>query len=342
MSVTHQMIAARLGVSRAAVGFALRGDGHVSDETRRAVLDIARDMGYTPGTNRDARLLAARRNNTKVPTGIIAVVSAVGIEARFERISAYHGPLMVGIEMAALDYELALLVCSIATNRVPFVLRDGGVDGVISTESSAQVNEIIERHSLRSVMIGTDSPVGSKGDSIMPDETAGFTQVIDHLLELGHRQIGLINFGQELPNAVTRQNACINALRRHRLDPDVVLTTTRVYNLHDGAVSNALDEMLAICPDTTGIICYNDWVAMEAVRALAARGLSVPRDMSVVGFDDTSLDHGFTPALTTVRTPRIQIGSRAVELLVAQPHEPVTEYVPVEFIVRDSSGPPRR
>jgi len=339
LSVTQEKIAKRVGVSRTAVGFALRGDGHVSDETRQLILEAAHEMGYTAGSNREARLLAARRNNTRIPTGIVAVVSAVGIEARMENVSAYHGPLMAGIEMAAADHELALLVCSINAHRVPFVLRDGGVDGVICTESNAEVNDIVHRHNLRCVHVGVHGPAGGTGDVILPDESAGITSAVGRLMDLGHKSIGFISYTMDSPNAATRHRAYVDALYCNGIKFDADQSTATVTSVHNGMVGVAIDELLARCPRMTAIVCYNDWIAMEAIRALNKRGLNVPGDISVTGFDDTSLDHGFSPALSTVRTPRQQMGCRAVELLVSADHAPVTELVPVAFITRDSTGP---
>jgi DNA-binding LacI/PurR family transcriptional regulator len=189
------------------------------------------------------------------------------------------------------------------------------------------------------------------------DDERAAAAAAEHLLQLGHRQIGILSFalardGVQGPAGPERQQSATYAVTRARLSgyrnaltaAGLAWDEVEVYECHfRSGADQAVRHLLARRPRPTAVLATNDELALAAVATVAQDGLRVPDDLSVVGFDDTPRAQRVTPALTTVRQPHVEKGKRAGELLLeALQGEPTPppEWLPTELIIRDSTGPP--
>src|SRR5215813_7682727 len=143
------------------------------------------------------------------------------------------------------------------------------------------------------------------------DYLTGISQSIDHLIDLGHRQVAVISGPQTNRTAVALRKAIVEELERRRLQPSPILESN--FKVDGGA--SAVQIILGQSSIPTAIFCSNDLIAMGAMSALEEAGVKVPEDVSVVGFDDIFFARLSRPPLTTVRIPREQLGEMAFKAL---------------------------
>ncbi len=343
MTATIGDVARRAGVSTATVSRVLAGLGGAGLETRERVLDAARELGYRPSGV--ARSLKRRTTQT---LGLIIT----DIE------NPFFPQLVRAVEDVAREHGFALLLCN-ATDDVDReasyldLLVDRRVDGVIIAVSGlgARHGEWLAEPPLPIVLVNTVAP-GLPHPSIASDSVDGGRQAGTHLLDLGHRRIGILTAGARNADAPARVAGVRKALAAFGLDPD---TAPVVFGEPDvGGGETALCQLLELAPDTTGVVAYNDLMAIGAMRAIRASGRMVPGDISVVGFDDVAIAAYTDPPLTTVAQSIAELGRWAVERLVerlastepdrdadgGRDHVVPRTVLPVRLVARGSSGPP--
>jgi LacI family transcriptional regulator len=173
----------------------------------------------------------------------------------------------------------------------------------------------------------------------VPDHRQGGAAAARHLLDLGHRRLGVITGPEQLSSVAERLAGFEEQVRSAgHPDPAVVFAD---FTREGGAA--AVESLMSEAPETTGVLALNDLMAAGAIRRLEQLGLTVPGDVSVVGFDDIPLAADFHPSLTTVRIPLEEIGAAAMRLALSL--DPGSEYAPTEvfgteLVVRQSTGPP--
>lgn len=337
--VTIEKVAERAGVSVATVSRALRGLPNVSPKTRDRVVSVAAMLNYRPDPN--AARLAAGRTRT-IAVGVVAIPIW------------YTGQVVSGIEavLTSRGYDLTLLL--IADDRVrarAFGDVGGGVskraDGAIIVDlvPTGADRALLEEHRVPWVMVGADC---ATIDSVVIDNAEGAMLATRHLLELGHRSIGLISGGPAAFPASSppqRRAGFLRALSQSgvRFDPKA----ERVGDFSALGGYEAMQTLLDLDERPTAVFAMSDEMAMGAIKACVDAGLSVPEDISVVGFDD--VDWAFTMGLTTVRQDATELGAIAARLMIERlagtPSGPDCERrlvtVPTELVVRTSTAPPR-
>jgi DNA-binding LacI/PurR family transcriptional regulator len=203
-------------------------------------------------------------------------------------------------------------------------------------------------------IVTVDQEVMADAPSINVDDRAGARAAAQHLLELGHRRVGIVNLrptdrddaaAEDVevlsnPPAAERNRGWRDALSAAGVEPVTVLAAFRPAE----AAYDAARELLDAPDRPTGVLCFSDAYAAQAVRAAEDLGLRVPEDVSVVGFDDSPVATSVRPELTTVRQPTAEKGRLAVRALAAlMAGEPVADHrvlLPTELVVRDSTAPP--
>ena len=176
-------------------------------------------------------------------------------------------------------------------------------------------------------------------DHVMCDYRGGAEQVMNYLLQLGHRKIGLITGA---PEAFTARDVIAmyeQKLRAAGLDPPPTMRADGRFTEDGGA--KAAEKILERHPDVTAVFAGNDKMALGAMHQLRRRGRSIPGDVSVVGFDDLGHSAFVNPSLTTVHLPLYEVGTLACERLVERVHgkiDRVADRLPTHLVVRDSTA----
>ncbi len=312
--VTMNDVAKHAGVSRTAVSFVLsnRENTSISDETRARINDAVQELGYRP--NAGARALAAQRSDwygivTEIVTAPFAVDIIKGaqdqawLDRRFLLIAPSDqadaaGPNQ-GLEDAAIEKLLE--------QRVEGLLYAATYHRGVHVPKSA--NEV------PTVLINCFD-IDGKLPSIVPDERAGGRVAVERLLRAGHRRIGVINLDPDIPAAIGRLEGARDALKGSGLELDPALVVSGHATADGGyeAACRILDQ-----PNKpTALFCLNDRMAMGAYDAIKERGLTIPGDIAVIGFDNQELIAAYLrPKLTTVALPFEKMGALGVRTLAA-------------------------
>ena len=177
--------------------------------------------------------------------------------------------------------------------------------------------------------------------SISAAHFSGARAVTRHLIELGHRRIGVITGPPDWRTRDDRVGGHLAALAEAGVLGDQELMRYGEPATKTGVAAGG--ELLDLRPRPTAVVCFNDKVAVGVMEAAAARGLRVPEDLSVTGFDDIDVSRATTPRLTTVRQPLQEMGRTAVTMLMRQldghAHEALSMELETRLVVRESTGP---
>ncbi|MFL6030972.1 MAG: LacI family DNA-binding transcriptional regulator [Gaiellaceae bacterium] len=333
--LTIRQIADLAGVSLATVSRVMNGRSDVSPETRDSVTRVIRENGYT--ANRSARGLSAGRS------GLVGVLVPLVYPAYFS------GMLAGAAEaLAELDLQIVLSPTGGEHDREVSVLDrlHGVTDGslmILPEESNAELTRLLDS-GYRFVVLDPLMPLDDRIPSVSAAHTSGADQAMQHLLELGHRRIGQITGPRHWVATEDRRRGYYAALGAAGILPEPALEVESIPEIVPGR--EAAERLLSLPEPPTAIFAFNDNIAIGAIQAARARGLRVPEDLSVVGFDDVEHATIVTPALTTVRQPLAEMGRTAVSLLnrllERQRFETLHVELATRLVVRDSTGPPGR
>jgi LacI family transcriptional regulator len=234
------------------------------------------------------------------------------------------------------DLEVSLL------DRLMHGLTDGALI-VLPEESSDELERLVDQ-GYRFVVVDPLMPLAERIPSVSAAHAAGAHQAMAHLLELGHRRIAAITGPAGWVATEERRRGYHGALAAAGILPDPALEVEADFEIVGGR--EAARQLLDLREPPTAIFAFNDNHAIGAIQAARERALSVPEDLSVVGFDDIEHATIVSPALTTVRQPLAEMGRTAVNLLVRLLERQRFETLGVELgtrlVVRDSTAGPRR
>lgn len=325
-------VARKAGVSTATVSRCLNTPDRVVEGTRTRVMAAVEALGYTP--NFGARVMAARRTFTIgaiIPTMENAIF-ARGLQAFQEGLHAQGYTLLVASSAYDPQVEQEQIRALVAR----------GADGLllIGQDRSAEVYAYLERQKIPTLLAWTHAP-GAPHPTVGFDNRAAMQALAAHVLDQGHRQIGMISapvHGND--RARERVDGVQAALMDHGLGGDALTVVEVPYDVDQGA--QAFARLMAQTPRPTVVMCANDVQAAGASRQARQMGLRVPQDVSVTGFDDMEIARLVHPALTTVAVPHAAMGRRAAETLVAMlDGSDHTRHTPLETEIklRASLGP---
>ncbi|WP_314323660.1 LacI family DNA-binding transcriptional regulator [Paenarthrobacter ilicis] len=316
--VTMNDVAKHAGVSRTAVSFVLsnRENASISEETRARINHAVQELGYRP--NAGARALASQRSDwygivTEIVTAPFAVDIIKGaqdqawLDRKFLLIAPSDQADAVGPNKGLEDAATEKLL----EQRVEGLLYAATFHRAVHVPASA--NEV------PTVLINCFDADG-KLPSIVPDERAGGRIAVERLLRAGHRRIGIINLDPNIPAAVGRLQGARDALEASglTLDPELVVSGNATADGGYEAACRILDRYPAGAGRPTALFCLNDRMAMGAYDAIKERGLTIPADIAVIGFDNQELIAAYLrPKLTTVALPFEKMGALGVQTLAA-------------------------
>lgn len=337
--VRIQDVAAEAGVSSTTVSHVLNNVAgkRITDATRERVQAAASKLGYSP--NAVARSLRTQRSQliALVSDEIATTPFAVQMILGAQEAASKQGWMLI-VANTGIDQELEATEIQ--------ALRQRQVDGFLYARM------FNDRVSIPSSLAGTptvllDATSGETAvSSVVPDEVQGGRTATRRLIDSGHRRIGFLNNIDDIPAAAGRLAGYRAALGEAGIpfDPDCVVRDTTL--VADVGLRGAR-ALLDLLDRPTGIFCFNDQVAMKTYYAASERGLRIPDDLSVVGFDNLELiAAGLRPGLTTVALPHYEMGAWAVETLIQQIEgggQPVVEHalMPCPLVERGSVAPPK-
>jgi LacI family transcriptional regulator len=321
---TMKDIAEQAGVSVATVSRVLNGRPDVSKKTRELVLQAVRERGPVSGGARGSRGFGVATR-----TGLVGVTVPV---VEYE----YYAQILGGISEALYEQQLRLVLCPTHYEHVrertlvELLVHDASDGGVLimPTESPDELLSLHEQ-GYSFVVIDPREELSPGIPTVSAANVSGAKEAVDHLVALGHRRIAAITGPRELASMEDRYAGYCAALAAAGVLPDPELMHRGNLDVPSGrAAANAL---LGVANPPTAIFAFNDNMAVGAIQAAVERGLAVPRDLSVVGFDALDASRIVTPNLTTVRQPLAEMGRLAVRLLLGVIDEPRSKAMRVEL-----------
>ncbi|WP_041087466.1 LacI family DNA-binding transcriptional regulator [Jeotgalibacillus soli] len=293
-------------VSNATVSRVLSSPENVREETRKRVLESIKELNYQPNTI--AR--SFRKMETK---SILVIVPDVT--------NQFFSEVLRGIEQKAGENGYQVLLGN-SNNDVEkeydFLnqLRQRQADGMILLTARMK-QEVIEEFSEDfPVVLACEYKEGSSIPTVSIDNISGARKATEHLINLGHKRIAHLSGPMEVILSRDRLKGYHQAMLRNELETDSVLVQEGDYSYEAGY--NLMNKLCALEEPPTAVFAANDEMAIGAIKAAKENFFRVPEDIAVVGFDDIKISSIFEPSLTTVSQPKLEIGEKAMELLLKQ------------------------
>jgi LacI family transcriptional regulator len=339
---TIRDIADLAGVSIATVSRVLNDRPDVAPGTRENVLQVVREQGFKRAAR--AHQGAPLQVPAKERTGSIGLTLPLVNDA-------YFGPMLFGASEALYEADMRIVMCPTLhehdreVSLIERLMRGGSTDGAILVLPEERADELLSlrKQGYPFVVVDPREPPPDGIPCVSAMHAAGAKQATEHLLELGHRRIGAIAGTPGWYATEERLHGFRAALAAAGilLEPELVVYSD--WRTPRGI--EAAEQLLALPEPPTAIFAFNDNLAIGVLHAARRRGLTVPEDLSVVGFDDTSQAEIVIPTLTSVRQPLAEMGRMGVSLLLrlldGQRIEALRLELSTGLVVRESTWLPR-
>lgn len=299
MAIRLKEIAERAGVSESTVSRALKNSPLISEKTRQIVTEAARQLHYQTGRMSMVGVIVPKITNP------------------------LYGEIIEAIDLQAYEAGLGMILCDSAfdlereESQVDFLLRQSGVQGLILIPIDPEIAHIrfLASYNFPCVILGTDPVPGS--DQVNVDAAMGAYSITRHLLDLGHRRVGMVQGPPQVSACRERLKGYRRALDEFSIPFDPCLVAEAQVDEVGGA--SAMEQLLPkVGVDITAIFAISDTMALGALRRLREAGLRVPDDISLASCDDIPVVSQIQPALTTVWQPKRELGELAAHLLLNQ------------------------
>jgi LacI family transcriptional regulator len=321
--VTIRDVAEQAGVSLGTASNVLNRPDRVAPATRERVLEVIDRLGFV----RSSAAHQMRGGNSRC-------FGAVVLDAA----NPFATETVRGLEDVVHEHGGAVYVCSTDGSpdreaRYLRLLEEQRVQGILITPAVRSLRHLQTLRDRGTLVVLLDRR-SADGDlcSVSVDHAHGGELAARHLFDLGHRRIAFINGPRHLSQCAERRRGMRRAARAAGIDPDegiVEYTIDPITSLEQA--ERSVDELLAIADRPTAVVCVNDQIAFTVLRALAQRRVRVPRDISVVGYDDVEFAAMLTPALTSIRQPKYEVGRTAAQLLIAETMDPDHRHGDIRF-----------
>jgi DNA-binding LacI/PurR family transcriptional regulator len=338
--VTLRDVAERAGVSIGTASQAINNRPHVSVVSRQRVLDAARELGY--------RVRQPVLSSKETELEVIGMITKHDYGLPMD-VNPFYMPIQLGVERECQLLGLSLMYANIEVDHQnrpvfwPTMLTEQRIDGLLFVGTFFENTvDIIQRQTRIPIVLVDSYAPNLDFDHILIDNLNGTRRMVEHLIQLGHRNIGLIGSGPDNPPGVQeRVHSFITTMQAHQLP---------VHYLEDSWLNRELgyqatQRLLKRAPELTALFVINDDCAIGAIHAANDLGLRVPQDISIAGFDDINLAREVTPPLTTVIVPKTWMGAMSVRRLLeraANPDQPkIYVVLSTELAIRKSVDSPR-
>ena len=340
MSVTIKDIAKITGVSHSTVSRALGGNSLISEATTARIRKVAKELGYQPS----AAARSLKTNQTKV---IGVIVNSID--------DPFFSEILFGIEDAAQQFGYGLFIAAsqydpIREQNIVKTMMEQRTDGVniCSSSFSAYKGRQLLANGFPVVVVNYKANENFNF-SIYHDDEDGSRQITRHLLELGHTKIAYLGNSKSGKTSLDR----LNGYRKEMHKAGLEYKSEFIYEVQGSEPDlgiEGLDYFLNLSDQPTAIICFNDTIAIGLLHACHQRGISIPNDLSVTGFDNITFSAFTCPPLTTLDQPKYSIGNEAAQLLLELLSNKIEnsnnthkeKVLKGRLLVRSSSAPPNR
>ncbi len=327
-----QEVAQRAKVSIATVSRVLNKSDKVVPETRAVVQQALRELGYRP--SRVARRLRMKDGRAHLVGLIIPDIQ-----------NPFYAEIARGVEDAAYAAEYALLLCNSDENpeKERFylnVMLSESVDGIVLPPFDDTDAAVIEIAATGMPVVCVDRSMAKlKTDLVEVDNHRGAFEAVSHLLAKGHEHIGLIEGRSQVSTSRERRRGYLDALAEREIAVRKDLMRAGDFKQDSGRI--LANELLALRKPPTALFVCNNLMTVGALATIHQRGLRVPQDVAIVGFDDLPWAEALDPPLTVVRQPAYEVGREAMELLLKRimdpDRAPVTVRLLPEMVTRSST-----
>lgn len=326
-------VAREVGCSIATVSRALNQPGRVSPPVRQRITDAVSRLGYVPnGSARALRSSKSRLMGAIIPTLSHAIYARL-IESAQTRLSAAG----VSLLHVAVGYDLKLETQSIR------VLLEQGVEGIILVGAHHRPESFGLLRDREIPFVATYATGNGSVPFVGFDNAKAGRMAARHLIDLGHRKLAMLaGVTRNNDRAAERVRGFREAARQAGIAETDVEIVEAPYRMDSGEA--ALRLILERRPDVTAVFCGSDILAVGAMKACRERGVKVPDDLSIIGFDNLEVAEYLSPTLTTIAIPTEIMGARAADFLLASPAERQLQgrvELETQLILRETSAPPR-
>lgn len=316
------------GVSVATVSRTLSKPDKVSEKTRQIVNDAIKKTNYKPD-------ILARNFRTRKSSTVVVLVPDIA--------NPFFSRVIRGIEQTAQRLGYAVLLGDTQGERdreitYANMVHTSQADGIIQLDCHIPFEDKNDRTS--PIVNACDCVRGTDMPTIQLDNVAAAKEMANHLIGLGHENIGIISGPENSTITNDRLRGFKTALENAGLNYNSAKRMYGDYSIPSGAM--AASDLLSLADAPTAIFCMNDEMAIGAIQQAKKMGLSVPHDISITGFDDISFSEFCDPPLTTISQPAEEFGSNAMEMLydLINDETPANKniFLPFELVVRESTG----
>ena len=335
---TIKDIAKKVGVSVTTVSRALNGYSDVNQKTRNKIIEAAKELNYTP--NAVARTLVTKKSKT-----IGLIVSELNRSSSKDN---FTFEVLCGINAYTAEADYDMVLFSTDPNKqknksYSQLCMERGVDGAILQGIRTDDPYLIEVLESDIPCVLIDIPIQTQSVGyVTTDNSLGAKNAVEHLIELGHRQIGMVNGHEQAFVSKERLKGYKMALSENGFPFDETMVVNGQFFEKDA--EEAAYKLLIEHPQLTALFCSSDLMAFGAIKAAQRLNLSVPRDLSVVGYDDIILASYVSPRLTTVAQDKYLMGYKAAEMLISMLNDDKNGHtciLPTELKKRDTTVKPR-
>jgi len=305
--ITLKMVAEKAGVSVNTASRAINNKSDINEKTKKRVLKVAQELGYV----QNATAVALRTKKTRTLGVVIA-----------DNRNPFYAEVLNGMEEAAREKNYHIILANTQRDykkeeEAINLLLAKRVDGLLITpvqDRDDDIKKLIEAN-IPFVVVGRDFE-NIEVDAVYNDEIKGGFLATEYLIKKGHKRIALIDGFLYKSPAKGRLEGYKKALNKYRIPLDDLLISVGDINMEDGY--ERTKQMLEKNIDFTAIFAYNDMMAFGSMQAIKEKGLRIPEDIGLVGYDDIPFSSLISPSLTTIRLKKQDLGIESVELLLSR------------------------
>lgn len=328
-------VAERAGVSLGTVSNVLNRPEVVAEATRQRVQEAIEQLGFV--RNGSAHQLRAGRSHH---LGLVVL----------DVTNPFFTEVARGVEDAANEAGYVVILCNSDNSlekegRYLHVLHEQRTAGILITPVQNDVTYLQRLRQQDIAIVLLDRPSRSSDlCSVAIDDALGGELAVRHLLELGHRRITFVSGPLSIRQYAERRHGARRAIKKAGLDPNEVMRDLLIAAQNASSGERCVETLLAHPLQSTAIFCANDLLALGVMRGLRQRNIKIPDEIALVGYDDVEFASMLSPALTSIRQPKYQLGKAAAELLLheiseTEQHQHAQVMYQPELIIRASTQP---